>query len=250
MERYRGSSLIQPGVVGVVLIVLIITVGLQPQHLLNLATAIRHQALFTEAGGIMVGNDVTLSGMKIGSVTDVGLRNGDALVTFTTEGRYPLGSQTTAHIRTGSLLGERVLALESDGSGTLPPSEIIPTTRTSSPYSLTDAIGDLTSNTADTDTGSLNASLDTLSQTLDEIAPQQGRLKASFCRGATCVSMIFLVRSDGSLSVHADPAAPLYDEMDGHLIRWMRNFEQRFSNYRCMAADLSIQVLKQYGAVQ
>jgi len=84
----------------------------------------------------------------------------------------------------------------------------------------------------------------------DEIAPQQGRLKASFCRGATCVSMIFLVRSDGSLSVHADPAAPLYDEMDGHLIRWMRNFEQRFSNYRCMAADLSIQVLKQYGAVQ
>ncbi len=174
MRKYRESNLIRAGILGAVLILLIIAIGLQPERITQWATSVRHQALFTEAGGIMVGNDVTLSGMKIGSVTDVGLRNGDALVTFTTEGRYPLGSQTTAHIRTGSLLGERVLALESDGSGTLPPSEIIPTTRTSSPYSLTDAIGDLTSNTADTDTGSLNASLDTLSQTLDEIAPQLG----------------------------------------------------------------------------
>lgn len=174
MRKYRESNLIRAGILGAVLILLIIAIGLQPERITQWATSVRHQALFTEAGGIMVGNDVTLSGMKIGSVTDVGLRDGDALVTFTTEGRYPLGSQTTAHIRTGSLLGERVLALESDGSGTLPPSEIIPTTRTSSPYSLTDAIGDLTSNTADTDTGSLNASLDTLSQTLDEIAPQLG----------------------------------------------------------------------------
>jgi len=174
MRKYRESNLIRAGILGAVLILLIIAIGLQPERITQWATSVRHQALFTEAGGIMVGNDVTLSGMKIGSVTDVGLRNGDAMVTFTTEGRYPLGSQTTAHIRTGSLLGERVLALESDGSGTLPPSEIIPTTRTSSPYSLTDAIGDLTSNTADTDTGSLNAALDTLSQTLDEIAPQLG----------------------------------------------------------------------------
>ncbi len=174
MLKYRASNLWRAGFLGAVLILLVIAVGLQPERLVQLATAVRHQALFTEAGGITVGNDVTLSGIKIGSITDVSLDNGDALVTFTTAGKYPLGSQTTAHIRTGSLLGERVLTLESAGSGSLRSGDVIPTSRTSSPYSLTDAVSDLTSNTAGTDTASLNQSLDTLSATIDQLAPKLG----------------------------------------------------------------------------
>jgi len=174
MLKYRGSNLIRAGFIGAMLIVLVIAVGLQPERLVRMATSVRHQALFTEGGGIAVGNDVTLSGIKIGSVTGLSLDNGDALVSFTTAGKYPLGSQTTAHIRTGSLLGERVLALESAGSGTLRQSDVIPTSRTSSPYSLNDALDELTTNTAGTDTASLNQSLDTLSVTIDKIAPQLG----------------------------------------------------------------------------
>ncbi|MBJ7462536.1 MAG: MCE family protein [Mycolicibacterium sp.] len=174
MLKYRGANLIKAGIMGVVLIVLVISVGLQPEKLIQWATSVRYQALFTEAGGIAVGNDVTMSGIKIGSVTEVSLENGDALVKFTTAGKYPVGSQTTAHIRTGSLLGERVLTLESAGSGTLSQNDVIPTSRTSSPYSLTDAVSDLTTNTAGTDTGQLNQSLDTLSATIDQLAPQLG----------------------------------------------------------------------------
>ena len=54
------------------------------------------------------------------------------------------------------------------------PGDVIPVTRTSSPYSLTEAVSDLTTNTAGTDTASLNQSLDTLSATIDQIAPQLG----------------------------------------------------------------------------
>lgn len=174
MLRYRGTQLIRAGFIGVVLIILVIAIGLQPERLLQWATAIRYQALFSEAGGLIVGNDVTVSGIKVGSVSSVELDNGDALVGFTIEGKYALGSDTTAHIRTGTLLGERVLALDSAGSGTLDPQQVIPTTRTSSPYSLTDAVSELTANTAATDTESLNQSLDTLAATLDQIAPQLG----------------------------------------------------------------------------
>ena len=46
--------------------------------------------------------------------------------------------------------------------------------RTASPYSLTEAVSELTTNTAGTDTASLNQSLDTLSATLDQVAPQLG----------------------------------------------------------------------------
>src|SRR5690606_4361054 len=111
---------------------------------------------------------------KVGSVSSIALDNGDALVGFTIDGKYALGSDTTAHIRTGTLLGERVLALDSGGSGTLDPQQVIPITRTSPPYSLTDAVSELTANSRDTDTDSLNQSLDTLAQTLDQVAPQLG----------------------------------------------------------------------------
>jgi phospholipid/cholesterol/gamma-HCH transport system substrate-binding protein len=169
MQKYRGSSLIRAGIIGVILAILVIAIGLQPERLVQWATSLRYQALFSEAGGIAVGNDVTVSGIKVGSVSSVKLDNGDALVGFTIDGRYALGSDTTAHIRTGTLL-----ALESAGSGTLKPNTVIPVSRTSSPYSLTDAVNELTANTAGTNTESLNQSLDTLSQTLDQIAPQLG----------------------------------------------------------------------------
>ncbi|KUI27126.1 mammalian cell entry protein [Mycobacterium sp. IS-1742] len=174
MLKYSGSQLIRSGFIGVVLAVLVIVVGLQPERLIQWATAIRYQALFSEAGGLSAGNDVTLSGIKVGSVTGIELENGDALVDFTIAGRYRLGSQTTVHIKTGTLLGERVLSVEPEGGGSLNPREVIPVSRTSSPYSLTDALSDLTINTANTNTESLNQSLDTLATTLDQIAPQLG----------------------------------------------------------------------------
>ena len=174
MQRYRGANLIRAGVIGVILIILVIAVGLQPERLLQYATAIRYQAMFSEAGGLVSGNDVTVSGIKVGSVSSIELDNGDALVGFTINSKYALGSETTAHIRTGTLLGERVLALDSAGAGTLDARQIIPTSRTSSPYSLTDAVSELTANTAATDTDTLNQSLDTLSETLNQIAPQLG----------------------------------------------------------------------------
>ena len=174
MIKYRGGALIRAGFIGVVLILLVIAVGLQPQQLWSLASSIRYQALFSEAGGLAKGNPVTVSGIKVGTISDISLQNGEALVTFNVPGKITLGSETTAHIRTGSLLGERVLTLESAGSGKLHAMDVIPDTRTASPYSLTEAVSDLTSYSADTNFESLNQSLDTLSATLDQIAPQLG----------------------------------------------------------------------------
>ncbi len=174
MLKYRGSSLIRSGFIGVALIILVIAVGLQPERILTWATSIKHQALFTEAGGLVPGNDVKVSGVKVGTVTDVALQRGKALVTFMVKGSVRLGSDTTAHIRTGTLLGQRILTLESDGKGTLNAADVIPVTRTGAPYSLTDSLSEFTANTADTDTAQLNQSLNTLSDTIDRISPQLG----------------------------------------------------------------------------
>lgn len=174
MLKYRGKNLVRAGILGIVLSLLVIAVGLQPETLVAWATAVRYRAQFVEAAGLSQGNDVILSGLKVGTVSDISLQQGKAIVTFTVAGRYPLGSRTTAHIETGSLLGERVVTLVSAGDGTLRPLDVIPVSRTSSPYSLTQAVSELTANTADTDTAALNSSLDTLATTLDQIAPQLG----------------------------------------------------------------------------
>jgi phospholipid/cholesterol/gamma-HCH transport system substrate-binding protein len=172
MNKYRSGHLIRPGFIGLVLIVLVVAVGLQPDWLRSIATTVGYQALFSQAGGLRMGNDVTVSGIKVGTVSDVSLKDGNALVTFNVDAKILLGSETTAHIETGTLLGQRVLAVESAGSGRLRPMDVIPNTRTSSPYSLTEATGELTTDIAGTDTESLNQSLDMLSQTINQIAPQ------------------------------------------------------------------------------
>jgi phospholipid/cholesterol/gamma-HCH transport system substrate-binding protein len=174
MLKYRGAQLIRAGFIGAVLVILIIAVGLNPDQLLQRATAVRYQALFADGGGLRTGNDVTISGIKVGSVTGMSLERGDVLVTFTVKGAVELGAASTAHIRTGSLLGQRILTIESAGDGTLHPLAVIPISRTSSPYSLSEAVSDLTSDAAGTNTESLNQSLDTLSATLNEVAPQLG----------------------------------------------------------------------------
>lgn len=174
MNKYRGAGLIKAGFIGAVLIALVIAVGLNPDQLVQRATTVRYQALFSDAGGLALGNDVILSGTKVGSVTGMSLQHGDVLVTFTAKGNILLGSATTAHIKTGSLLGQRVLSIDSAGTGNLHPMAVIPASRTSSPYSLSEAVGDLTTDIAGTNTESLNQSLDTLSSTLNQVAPQLG----------------------------------------------------------------------------
>lgn len=174
MLKYRGAHLIRAGFIGFVLVVLVIIVGLHPQQLLSMATSVRYQALFAEAGGLTAGNDVRVSGVKVGTVSDVALSHGKALVTFSLDARVRLGSSTTAHIRTGTVLGARMLAVEPAGNGTMHASDVIPVYRTSSPYSLTEAVGDFTGNSAGTDTNSLNRSLDTLAETIERITPRLG----------------------------------------------------------------------------
>lgn len=174
MLKYRGTQLARRGFLGVVLMLLLVAVGLHPEQLVAQATQIRYQALFAQAGGLVSGNDVTISGIKVGTVADVVLDDGQALVSFGVDATIALGTDTRAHIRTGSLLGQRVLTIDTAGPGRLRSTDTIPATRTSSPYSLTEAVGDLTTDVAGTDTDTLNQSLDALSTSIESAAPELG----------------------------------------------------------------------------
>lgn len=74
------------------------------------------------------------------------------MITFTTEGKQQLGLLTSAHIRTGSLLGERVSRWSPKAKGTLRSTDVIPDVEDVVASFPTDAVSELTTNTAGTDT--------------------------------------------------------------------------------------------------
>lgn len=77
-------------------------------------------ALFTDATSLNRGDDVRMSGVKVGSVRDIEIADGRlARVTFTTSKSVPLAEGTIAELRFRNLIGQRYISLEPP-AGTAP----------------------------------------------------------------------------------------------------------------------------------
>ena len=79
-----------------------------------------YRALFTDATGLMKGDDVRIAGVRVGEIDGVSVtRHGDrslALVSFSVQSDRPLAESTLAQIRYRNLVGQRYVAL-SEGAG-------------------------------------------------------------------------------------------------------------------------------------
>lgn len=76
------------------------------------------QARFNRADGLVVGGDVRMSGIKIGTVTAQSLdpKTFDAVISFTVDSRYKLPDDSAAKIASEGLLGGNYLSIEPGGS--------------------------------------------------------------------------------------------------------------------------------------
>ncbi|MDA3657823.1 MCE family protein [Mycobacterium xenopi] len=123
-----------------------------------------YSAYFAEAGGLVAGNAVQVSGFRAGQVSRVELDGPRVLVTFHVNRNVHLGDRTEAAIKLKTVLGSRFLAITPRGAReqTGP----IPLERTVSAYQLPDALGELTKTISGLDTNQLSNSLAVLSGTL------------------------------------------------------------------------------------
>jgi phospholipid/cholesterol/gamma-HCH transport system substrate-binding protein len=80
-----------------------------------------YKALFTDATGLMKGDDVRIAGVRVGEIDGISVtRRRDrsvALVSFNVQSDRPLAESTLAQIRYRNLVGQRYVAL-SEGAGT------------------------------------------------------------------------------------------------------------------------------------
>lgn len=151
------------GAAGIAVVAAMVVGALQFQNLPYLNQRETHSAYFTDAGGLLSGASVEVSGFPAGKVKSIELDGAQVLVTFTVDKTLHLGEDTEAAIKTRSLLGTKVLDVFPRGGGQL--RATIPTTRTTTPYQLPDALGELANTISGLNTNQLSDSLTTLSQT-------------------------------------------------------------------------------------
>lgn len=169
--RFRDRDVSKIGVVGVLGSVILVGLSLNYDRIPYLNGTRNATAYVSDAAGLAVGNDVQVAGMNVGKVRDISLEEDKVKVSFSIDTDVDLGVDTSAQIKTDSLLGRRAFAVFSDGRGELADTTI-PVARTSVPYSLTSALGDLTSTVEEMDTDSVDEALTTLAETMEKASPE------------------------------------------------------------------------------
>ncbi len=163
--RRAADAPVRTAIAGLAVLALGVVTAMNVRSLPVIGDGTTYSAEFSEAAGLFAGNDVRIAGVKVGRVTDLKLRGDHVLVSFKAKDAW-LGDATGAAIRLKTVLGQKYLALDPEGDGTLDPGQPIPRSRTSVPYDILAAFGELSSTVDKIDTGQLAKSFDTLSATL------------------------------------------------------------------------------------
>lgn len=165
-KRFRERDPRVVGVIGVAIVATALALALSSGSIYRSLTSTGYSAQFAESAGLTAGADVRIGGLTVGNVESVELEGDHVKVDFTVRGPGNLGELTGAAIKTATSLGVKFLAVLPTGGGQLPAGAEIPLDRTSSPYDLTEILGQLTQRAEQLDTGQLAKALDTVATTL------------------------------------------------------------------------------------
>lgn len=169
MKSFNERNPLIVGAVGLSVTVGAVLAALEYDKLPFVSAGRDYSAYFAEAGGLNSGAAVQASGYRVGQVSSIELDGPRVLVKFRIAKNIHLGDRTEAAIKTKTLLGSKIVEVSSRGDGEL--AQPIPLERTTSPYQLPDALGDLATTISGLDTGQLSDSLSTLAHTFRDTPP-------------------------------------------------------------------------------
>jgi phospholipid/cholesterol/gamma-HCH transport system substrate-binding protein len=234
MKSLQERNPVVIGAVSLVVIAVVAVAALNYQRLPFINGGVTYSAYFEEVGALESGAVVQVSGFRAGLVKSVELKPDGVLVTFTVADDIRLGERTEASIKSTTLLGNKVLEVAPRGPGHL--SSTIPTDRTTSPYQLPDAIGDLTATISGVDTNQLSTALQTLSDTLKDTPPD---LKLAV-DGVARFSQTIASRDDQlrNLLANANKATTVLAERTNEIVGLVHDTESVLAALRSQSAAL------------
>ena len=169
MKSFAERSHLMIGGIGLAVTAAIVLAALNYDKLPLINNTKEYSAYFAEAGGLIPGAAVQVSGLRVGQVESLGLDGPRVLVKFNVNTSVEVGDRSEAAIKTRTVLGAKILTLTPRGKGQL--RGPIPIERTQSPYQLPDALGDLALTISGLNTDQLSQSLATLSETFKDTPP-------------------------------------------------------------------------------
>lgn len=157
-------------IVGLAIVVVIALLAFNANNLPFVGGGTGYTAYFTEAAGLVPGNQVRIAGVTVGRVTGVSLAGDEVKVTFEVKGAW-VGNESTAGIDIETILGTKYLALDPLGPASQDPSQPIGLRRTTSPYDVTQAFNQLGVVFQQLNTASVAKSLQTIATTFANTPP-------------------------------------------------------------------------------
>ena len=224
MTPFREQNKTVIGAIGIATIVGLIAVTFNLTSIIGGST---YRAEFSEAAGLAPEDEVRVAGVKVGKVLEVDLAGDRVSVEFRAKD-VTLGERSRADIRIKTILGRKFLMLTPDGDGRMKEGEVIPLSRTTSPFDITEAFGDLATSVdgiddeqlaqsftvlADTfrDTpDDVQASLDGLSRLSRTLASRDEQLRVLFAR-AQGVTKVLAERDEDLVGFLGDSSLVLQE---------------------------------------
>jgi phospholipid/cholesterol/gamma-HCH transport system substrate-binding protein len=150
-----------------------------------------YHAELSHTAGLRVKEGVQIAGVEVGEVRKLEVAGNHVNVEFTVAKDIPLGSETSAAVKVGTLLGTHYLAVNPQGTGKLP-NDTIALSRTSVPFNLQDVIDEGTAAVDELDGAKIAESLSVVGDTLKAAGPSLG---PAF-EGVTRISEVITERDD------------------------------------------------------
>ena len=149
------------GAIGLVVLLAMLWAAFNAASLPLIGGGTGYHALFTESANLKKGDDVRIAGVKVGTVDAVTVHNNIVKVDFTVKDGF-VGDQTTADIKIKTVLGAKMLVLNSVGQKSMKSGHTIGLADTSTPYDVYPAFTALTRTVQKIDTTQLAQSFETI----------------------------------------------------------------------------------------
>ncbi|WP_286131336.1 MULTISPECIES: MlaD family protein [Actinomycetes] len=161
-QRARGRSPVSVGFIGILVVLMAAASAFYLRSLPLVGAGVTYTANFSEAAGLRPRAEVRVAGVKVGAVQSVELDGSTVRVQMKVQAAW-IGDHTTASIQIKTVLGQKYIALDPQGSELANPRDVIPLSRTTSPYDVIEAFSDAADQIGEVDTNQLATSMRTLS---------------------------------------------------------------------------------------
>ena len=226
MKPFRERNPVVVGAISLVVLAVTLVAALRADDLPIIGGGDTYHAMFTEAGGLKVDDEVRIAGVRVGKVDEIELAGDEVRVSFKVDDAAGFGSETRAAIKVKTILGSMFLALEPAGGGQLDEGGTIPAARTSSPFDVVEAFEGLASTSAQIDTDQLAESLTTLAD-LTRNTPEEFR---GALDGLSRLSSNIAAKDEqlNTLLVNLERVSTVLDERDQDIVKLMEDSDVLF----------------------